>query len=194
MMNSGVRAAVLLGGLLAIGAAPGCGRGASVRLTSLKDPYFPEEIEFAAHDCVHHTEPGRDVRVLAYRSGPLGEAAQGTEQWLELRLFWRPDASRTPVNNTAIDATVRLVVASSAGVLVYAGTGWVYPGEIKPDRPLTLEIETGQLHLESRSGEIDDFLGDARVAGKLRSKSDGAAAIGLLRDMELATLRATARE
>lgn len=185
---------IALLGLCSLLGAAGCTQRAAVQLISLKDPYFPEKIEFFAQECVHHVEPGRDVRVMAHHEGALGEVADGTQQWLELRLFWRPNANTTPVNNSSIDVTMRLVVASDEGVLVYSGTGWVYPDDVRFNKPQKLRIETGRLTLETRSGSLTDFLGNARVQGTLHSKPDDAAAIGLLRDMEYATVRSARRE
>jgi hypothetical protein len=71
---------------------------------------------------------------IVFSDIPYEDLARGTARegrFLHIELLWRPDPGKTPVEPSATNLTIRLVVVSAGEVGVYAGGGfaWVTGGE-----------------------------------------------------------------
>jgi hypothetical protein len=174
------RIAGLLLALLA-GLPLGCG-GSTLRLTSYRDPYFPETIRVDLASCAYRTEPGGGLHIAGRGTQITDQGA--TTQYLCIHIFWTPKPGKTPAEKTTTDALLRYVVATNTGVAVYTGTGFAYP-EKTLSGDLNIALESGRLRLESRSGDLDDFLGSTEITGQLIARNDPPTAVTLIRETEL---------
>lgn len=181
---------VLIAALLAAAGAfsSGCTSRGEVRLTSYKDPYFPENQRVAFDECVFRRDAGGDYLVVSY----LGDweapgMDRAVEQWLEIRTFWQPKPGKTRDDPSGTTATLRLVLAGENGRVVYTGAGFVYPSTIRFSRRMEFSIEGARLSPESTSGSTPELLGEIRLNGKLTAVPDDHRAVDLSREVELLT-------
>ena len=178
------RAFGLLLGML-LGAATGCAT-ASMTFTSYKDPFFPETFSTRFPNCVYRTGPTGDIFVTA-RATEDKDARRQT-QYLDLHVFWKPKPGKTWAESSTTDAILRYVVTDETGAAVYIGTGFAYPKQTLAGG-LEIRLESGRLRLESRSGELEERLGDMGLTGTLTPRRDPGATANLQREAELAAAR-----
>ena len=184
MMSDPTRTARLCLGLvpaLAAGLSAGCATS-TVLLVSYKDPYFPERIHIALSDGACWTDASGDIHAAARGTT---QTAQGTAtHYLCIHRFWSPKPGKTHAEESMTDATLRYCVSTENGVLVYTGTGFVFPKK-RLTGGLEINIESARLRLESRSGDLPDIFGNSRLTGTLLARDDPDAAADLIRQAEL---------
>lgn len=176
------RACLLLAALA--GAVAGCQRS-SLELISYQDPYFPERYVLSLTTCAYRLGPSGDIHV-AGRSERQTDVGT-TTQHLHVHVYWKPWPGKTSADPTTTTAVLTYVVANEQGALVYRGTGFAYPR--RSAGRLRVDLESARLHLESRSGDIADLLGDARVRGTLYPADQATRAADLIRELELRAAR-----
>jgi hypothetical protein len=106
---------------------------------------------------------------------PIEEILKGgvrDGQFLHAQLLWIPLPGRTPVDETAMNVTLRYVVVSQGRVGVYGGGGFAWPSGKPGEDDLTLSIEGGSLSLLARSDGFTDLLTPAQLSGTLTAKLD----------------------
>lgn len=167
-------------------AGPACHAPAgSLRFESYKDPFFPERYGLDIETCAYRTSASGDLHVACRTDSPAGNpTGQPLAQYLHVNIYWRPRPGWTYADPSTSDALVRYVVASARGALVYSGTGFAMTCE-RDDGGLELTLESARLRLESRRGELPDFLGHARVGGRLLARPDPGTTARIVREMEL---------
>jgi len=177
-----IRAALFLAAV----AAGGChAPRTDLALRSYRDPFFPEDYRVRLADCTYRVVADNDLLVVACaeRRLPDGTAAM---QYLSVTIYWRPWPGRTFVDSAMHNAALRYVVANADGVNVYRGVGFAYlrdRDDLKAGR-LDVALEAGTLRLESRSGNLVDFLGEATVSGELRANERPADTVRIQREVE----------
>lgn len=164
-----------------IGTAVGC-QTSAVQLVSYKDPYFPEKVRVALSDGAYWTDASGDIHAAGRGVHETKDGA--TTHYLCVHMFWNPKPGKTHVERSMTDATLRYCVATDSGVVVYTGTGFVFPKKTLAGG-LELKIESAQLRLESRNGDLPDLFGNTRLHGALLVRSDPETAANLIRDAEL---------
>ena len=184
MMSKQARISRLCLGLvlaLAVGVGSGCATS-TVQLVSYKDPYFPERVHISLSDGAYWTDASGDIHAAARGTT---QTQQGTAtHYLCIHRFWNPKPGKTHVEESMTDATLRYCVSTENGVVVYTGTGFVFPKQ-RFGGGLELNIESARLRLESRSGDLPDIFGNTRLTGTLVARNDPDAAADLLREAEL---------
>lgn len=175
--------------LLLVAALPGlggCANRGSMKLTSFKDAYFPENHQFAFDECVFRKDAGGDYLVVGYLGAwqPAG-IDQPVEQWLEIRTFWQPKPGKTRDDPSGTSATLRLVIAGASGRVVYTGAGFVYPSTVRFSKRMEFSIEGARLSPDSTSGSTPEFLGEIRLDGKLSAEPNAYRAVDLSRQIEV---------
>lgn len=172
-------------GLLAVVAmcfVGGCARDtAHLRLTSHQRPEAPQVFTITFDRCASATDPSGDVHVTAYATSGLG--TEVIRQYMHLQMFWRPQPGRTPTNPTATDATLRYVLQTRDGVLVYLGSAFVYPRR-RPDGVFEARVESGRMHLDRTFGEAPDVLGSSELLGRVEPENDPELALDIRREMD----------
>jgi hypothetical protein len=171
---------VVAAGVACVGGA-GCA-ASHVRVVSYQDPYFPETYAVALEETYYDLGPSGDLYVVARHIGPGEHGA--THHYLKLHVFWPPRPGKTPVESSTTDAVIKYVVATERGVAVYEGTGFVY-GPVERRGTLELDVESARLRLTSRTGDMPDVLGPARLTGKLAARHDEPLAADRQREAEL---------
>lgn len=166
----------------------GCASRGQVQLTSYKDPYFPENQRIAFDECVFRKDGGGDYLVVGYLGAwqPPG-MDQAVEQWLEIRTFWQPRPGKTRDDPSGTTATLRLVLASENGRVVYTGAGFVFPSTDRFSKRMEFSIEGARLSPESTSGSTSELLGEIRLQGKITAEPDDHRAVDLSRQIDLLT-------
>jgi hypothetical protein len=164
-----------------ISAVAGC-QTSTVQLVSYKDPYFPEKVHVSLSGGAYWTDASGDIHAAGRGTH---ESKDGTTtHYLCVHMFWNPKPGKTHAEQSMTDATLRYCVATDHGVVVYTGTGFVFPKKALGGG-LEITIESAQLRLESRSGDLPDLFGNTRLNGTLLARSDPEAAANLIRDAEL---------
>ena len=109
------------------------------------------------------------------------------DQAAVLRLFWRPRAGRTPLESTATNVTIQYLVFADRGgnpddaeVGVYAGAGFLMPGQKPGPAKLSAEVWDANLQLDTRSDQFRDLLGLATLTGSFTATRDEAKVNDLL--------------
>lgn len=106
---------------------------------------------------------------------PLDELLGGgvrNGQFLHAQLLWLPLPGRTPVDESAMNLTLRYVVVSEGEVGVYGGGGFAWPFGTPGEGDLTLSIEGSSLSLLAKSAGFTDLLSPARLTGTVTAKFD----------------------
>lgn len=93
-------------------------------------------------------------------------------QFLHAQLLWIPLPGRTPVDETAMNVTLRYVVVSDGKVGVYGGGGFAWPAGTPGEGDLTLSIEGSSLSLLAKSEGFTDLLTPARLTGVVTASFD----------------------
>jgi hypothetical protein len=164
----------------------GCGRsGTSLRLTSYKDPYFPETYDVELAECAYYVDPGGDYHIAGRAlHSPEGGGAP-IAQLMHVHMFWKPWPGKTFDNPSTVDATIRYAIVTERGAAIYSGTGFVYPKKRRMSDDVVAEVEVAQLKLESQVGDPPELLGSARLAGKLVAEDNASLAVDLRRQLDL---------
>lgn len=181
--------AILVG---AAAGAAGCRTETSqVRLTSLKDPYFPEAFVVHFDECAYRYSAQGDLEIVARRRS--GESGQPTdvEQLLTVRLFWKPRPGKTFDDPSGINALVQYLIRTPSGGSLYEGTAFVYPKLDRFSEVLTARIEAGRLQVAAHRDEAEELLGESRLGGVLVGRPDSARVVELQRELvrQASTLR-----
>lgn len=169
----------------------GCHSPSSFRVTSYKDPYFPETYAVQFSPAAYRVGPDGDVHI-AGKSATASRDRGDIRQWIYVHGFWRPRPGKTFANSTATDCTLRYVIASPGGTAVYEGTGFIYPLKPTNGQALVARMESASLRLVRKIGEPSEILGDSRLVGDFQAAPDAAQAVDLQREAEIRAARAVA--
>ncbi len=120
-----------------------------------------------------------------------GDEASPTQAAV-VRLFWRPRAGRTPLEETATNCTISYLVFAddpdgdvrNAGqVGVYVGAGFLFPGSKPGPAELTADLWDATVRLDTRSDRFADLLGTATMTGSFEARRDPAKVNELLNQL-----------
>lgn len=115
-----------------------------------------------------------DTLTAVLWEGPMNSP----RQVVTVRMFWNPQAGRTPLDPNATNVTVHHVIFSGdAGrqVGVYAGAGFLLPRSWPGDASFTGIVRHASLQLSDRSDAFADLLGQADMEGQFTAVRDDAA-------------------
>lgn len=179
------RAGVLAAFGLALGGlAVGCASGsADVKLTSFKDPYFPEPLSVKFHGAKYWYGPDKDLHIICRNERADAHGRTELREYLLVQMYWRPNPGRTFSDPTATNASIQYVVATAEGVASYRGAGYAYPNDPPADRA-TYALETGQMTIESTQGDVPEVLGPSRITATIDAPRDDNGAARWIREME----------
>ncbi len=162
---------LLLGTLLVLA---GCGApsAGSIRAVSLGD----EPVTFITRfrTACYAFRPGAETSFLLtdVPDDALIRGDVDDGQVLHVDLLWEPRPGRTPMDPSATNAVIRLVIVSRGEVGVYEGGGFVLPSRSPGESAVTLEIKDASLRLlESTAGFVDP-LTPARMEGEFTAGRD----------------------
>lgn len=139
------------------------GEGGSVKLDS---QFFDDEQITGSFDhCVYRFDSVNDFTVLMY-DGTIDQPSRA----MTIRCFWRPTASRTPIDSNATNATMQYFAFTEGDdgnqqVGVYSGAGYVYLNAKPGAEKINAEIWQATMRMSDRSVNYQDPLGQATMTG-----------------------------
>lgn len=110
---------------------------------------------------------------------------------VHVHLFLRPRAGSTPIDDTAVTATVNHAVLAQGEAGIYAGGGFFRPSSEAGARTFVGSIEGGTLRLERSTPRFRDLLGASTLSATTRAALDPAQAESLR--LAMARITASAR-
>jgi hypothetical protein len=130
-----------------------------------------------------YTFDGRNTATFVLFDGPVERPTQA----VTIRLFWTPQAGRTPIDRTATNATIHYLIftpGDNAQAGVYSGAGFVYPAENPGGKTIEAAVWESNLLLTDRSEAFNDLLGQAVLKGSFAAKRDDLAVAEALRRLD----------
>ncbi len=104
--------------------------------------------------------------------------ADAPTQAVTIRMFWQPKAGRTPIDDTATNATIHYIIFTGDNreeIGIYSGAGFVYPNSGLEGDKLVAGVWQSSLRLADKSKGFHDHLGQATLEGRFTAKRDDAA-------------------
>jgi hypothetical protein len=95
---------------------------------------------------------------------------------IHVQMFIRPKASKTPIDSTATNATVRHVVLSAGAIGVYSGGGFILPKSSKKATTFRAKMRGASLVLTDHTANFSDPLGPSTMTLSVRAPHDEALA------------------
>lgn len=141
-------------------------------------------------DTAYYRHADDNTVTFVLLDGPEAEP----EQAAVIRLFWRPRAGRTPLEETATNCTITYLVFAEdpdpaadprdpGQIGVYSGAGFLHPDGKPGPATLSADMWEAALTLETRSDRFVDLLGDASLTGSFRAERDPGKVNALLAEL-----------
>lgn len=175
-----------MGGLVLASAVPACGTTSfaspeyelrSIGERSMLRPRFITSVyAFDDQNTVNMYLTDMDASALRRLDDPVNPPSGNI---VHVHLFLRPRAGSTPIDNTAVTATVNHAVVAQGEAGIYAGGGFFRPSSEAGARTFVGSIEGGTLRLERSTGRFRDLLGASTLSATTRATLDPAQAEGL---------------
>jgi hypothetical protein len=96
-------------------------------------------------------------------------------QIVHVDLLWQPLAGRTPMEDTAVNASIRYIIVVNHEVGVYGGAGFAVPHGKIGRRSLGVSIQQASLKLMESTPGFVDVLGTAELRGHFKARLDNEA-------------------
>lgn len=109
---------------------------------------------------------------------PLEDLLKGgvrNGQFLHAQVLWIPLPGRTPVDDTAMNVTLRYIVVSDGQIGVYGGGCFAWLDGTPGEDDLSLSIDGGSLSLIAKSQGFTDLLTPAQLSGTISAHLDAEA-------------------
>ena len=120
--------------------------------------------------------PGQGSLASFYLSdAPLKDLLAGNVefgQFIHIELLWLPTPGRTPVDASATNMSVRLMVLAGDEFGIYGGSGFATPHNRIGKRRVTLAVAEASLTLLEASEGFVDRLGPGRMIGRFTATRD----------------------
>jgi predicted small lipoprotein YifL len=114
------------------------------------------------------------------RASTTNAAGKTEDQFLTIRVFWKPRGGVTTLNPSAINATFRYIVMTPDAQGMYEGAGFVRLDSDPDDSNFAARIIDAEMRLTQASNSFVDTLGRAHLAGAFSAAYDDAKAVDLL--------------
>jgi len=115
--------------------------------------------------------------------GPEGNPTRA----MIVRMFWKPKAAATPLDETATNATVQYIVFNEASTVgIYSGGGFLYPENEVGEQSLVANLWQATMSLADSSEGFDDDLGASILKGRFTARRDDAGTIEAIRQINIA--------
>lgn len=177
--------------LLALVGTAGCQRpGPALRFVAHTGSDARQRYTVRVPQACYDRDAAGDLRFAAHTSSTLPDNPEAgrVDQYLWLRLTWVPIPGKTYDNPSAINCLIEYLIRTPTGQARYSGTGFAYPYHQRFSDAIRLSIERADLHLQSRTGDIPDLLGNARLTGTLIARPDAATCTDIRRRMQIEPL------
>ncbi|MEM1445415.1 MAG: hypothetical protein AAGF84_05120 [Planctomycetota bacterium] len=187
-------AALLLLTTLGLGACslpglPGSPNGLTVRGQLENDTGYAAPVALRGDfDTAYYRHTDDNTVVFVLLDGPEANPKQAAI----VRMFWRPRAGRTPLEEAATNCTITYLVFAddpegdqrNPGQLgLYSGAGFLHLDGSPGPSDLSADMWEAALNLETRSDRFVDLLGEATLTGSFRARRDPGKVAALLADL-----------
>eukprot|EP00913_Durusdinium_trenchii_P006007 g5619.t1 len=135
-----------------------------------------------------HGTSGKAQALTALLENPGDPSISG--QMVHVHMFVRPKPGRTPIQQTAISATVRHLIIANGQVGMYTGAGFMFPSGTPGDKIFGGSITRADLRLERATPGFTDRLGPAEMTISFGARNDPQLSDELHRRIELLALAA----
>lgn len=138
---------------------------------------------------VYRFDEKNSITIVLFE-GPAHQPAQAAI----IRMFWRPQAASTPLDETATNATVQYIIFADGSlepspggdeVGLYSGAGFVYPSTRPGRGRLVAGLWEATLRVTAASEGFEDRLGEAQLKGRFTAQRDDDAASRALRRLNV---------
>ncbi len=89
-----------------------------------------------------------------------------------LNLLWVPKSGATPIDDSATNVGIRVVVIAAGEVGIYGGAGFAIPEGRAGDARMSLALWDATLALQDATDGFVDLLGTARLTGRVSAAHD----------------------
>jgi len=106
---------------------------------------------------------------------PFDELLQGVVtqgQIIHLELLWIPKPGKTPMDDSATNASIRHIIIEDGELGIYGGAGFVIPRGKLGKRTAHLSINQASLTLQDNTASFVDLLTPAQLSGDLSAQLD----------------------
>ena len=146
--------------------------GASDDALSIQSRSNPEDIAVGGFDRGIYSMDGPSRLTILLTDGPV----DAPNRALIVRMFWKPKAAATPLDETATNATVQYIVfnrgTDTPPVGIYSGGGFLYPENDPGGQSLQANLWQATLNLADKSEGFQDTLGSSILRGRFTATRD----------------------
>lgn len=169
----------------------GCGGGSGARDTDLtiQSRANPEDIAAGGFDRGVYSYDGPSSITVLLTDGPV----DAPNRALIIRMFWKPKAAATPLDETATNATVQYIVFGpetgpdeKRSVGIYSGGGFLYPKNKIDSIFLDANLWQATLTLADSSEGFEDTLGASILRGRFMAERDDEGIVNAVRLVNIA--------
>ena len=141
--------------------------GGTLSVTSTADA--EETLQGQFQSGIYSSGDPNSATMILY-DGPADNPAAA----VTIRMFWSPDAGRTPIDATATNATIQYIIfdGNGIGIAIYSGAGYFYPNSSVGNDKFTGSVWQSSLRLTDKSEGYEDKLGQAQLKGKFTVNRD----------------------
>ncbi|MBI1371306.1 MAG: hypothetical protein GC159_00895 [Phycisphaera sp.] len=172
--------ALLAVAMLTLGGCSAFGGGGSLDIRTDSDN-APAVFTGSFSTAVYSAMDENDVDIILIEG-----SEDAPKQAMHIRMHWMPRAGRTPVDDRATNATVRLVVFQENGAAVYSGAGFLFPHSTPGASNFTANLRSTALRLIDSTPGFSDALGAANATGAVSAVRDDDATLRIHRAIETA--------
>jgi hypothetical protein len=173
----------------------GCAAGSDPRDSDLhiQSRANPQDIAIGGFDTGIYSLDGPSSITVLLTDGPTDNLKRA----LIVRMFWKPKAAATPLDETATNATVQYIVfdggdtdSAKREVAIYSGGGFLYPETETGLAVLQANIWQATMSLADKSDGFQDTLGPSILRGRFNAQRDDEGMIDALRRVNIAVSEA----
>lgn len=176
----------------------GCAAGSSSHDGDLRiqSRAHPDSLAIGGFDTGIYSLDGPSSITVLLTNGPVDRPHRA----LIVRMFWKPKAAATPLDETATNATVQYIVfrdgpgdfssdtshTPRGQVGVYSGGGFLFPESPIGNPNLQANIWQATLSLVDKSDGFEDTLGPSILRGRFTARRDDEGIIDAVRRINIA--------
>lgn len=167
--------------------------GAGEKDLTIQSRANPQTLTVGGFDHGIYTQTDPSTITVLLTDGPVDQPKRA----LIVRMFWRPVATATPLDETATNATVQYIVfdrgseaAAKPIVGIYSGGGFLFPNSDLGEPTLTASLWQATLNLADASPGFEDDLGASLLKGRFTARRDDDAMPEALRQVNIAVSEA----
>ncbi len=160
--------------------------GAPDKALTIQSRTNPEDIAVGGFDRGIYSMDGPSRLTILLTDGPV----EAPNRALIVRMFWKPKAAATPLDETATNATVQYIVfnrgTDTPPVGIYSGGGFLYPENDLGSQTLQANLWQATLNLSDKSEGFQDTLGSSILRGKFTATRDEEGIVNAVRLVNIA--------